>query len=325
MTTKLSGSAAMKLVLMSIAILQLSQLVLSFSSTQPSLSEARQEATRLNIISATSSYFDQLSSNQQPQQQQPQEADDAHSAHNVREELLDDVYDTLGQLYGSGAGIERMRRLNAARAKSTYLQVNPDQDKRHMTYGEIPLELFTATLTRCSELMADKPGHGSFIDLGSGVGRLVFAASMLSSAIESANGIWTESVGVEIVPDLHTAAMDALYKAESIGFGNNNPNYLPVKFFVGDAFDPSSSVLSEASTIYAYSTTWECEGEEKTMVGLSQSLSQCLRHGTIVAVTDRTLSSQHNFQFLESIEGMNVEKGGSTATSTVNIYRFMKQ
>ena len=64
-----------------------------------------------------------------------------------------------------------------------------------MTYGELPLELCYATLLRMAQLVDDQPS-GSFVDLGSGEGRLTIAAARLAP-----KGVFTASKGIEIVND----------------------------------------------------------------------------------------------------------------------------
>ena len=178
-----------------------------------------------------------------------------------------------------------------------------------MTYGELPLELFQTTLSRIATHLDRK---GSFVDLGSGVGRLTIAASLLAPP-----GVFTGSKGVEIIQDLHETAMDAQARAFSL-----LPHYaLPISFHQGDAFDPNNGLLTDASALYCYSTTWECD-EDLVMRSLSESLATAMQNGSIVAMTDRKLA--HPFVLVDSITGSNPEKGGPTATSTVNVYRLSK-
>jgi hypothetical protein len=265
----------------------------------------------MSLCSLGSNYLDQINaaSTSPEKDAAAAEANTVDTSVTEMDPRLDTVYQMLGDVYGTGMGHERMRRMNAAMARSTYLQSNPDQDKRHMTYGEMSLELFDNTLQRLAALV-DRPG--SFVDLGSGVGRLTLAASMLAP-----QNVWQESIGIEIVPDLHQTAMEAMDRSQEYW---SSHLALPVQFFKGDAFDPSNAVLNEASALYAYSTTWECD-DNLCMNDLSNSLAKSLGAGALVAVTDRKLAEP--FALLESIEGTNAEKGGSTATSIVNIYKLI--
>ena len=220
---------------------------------------------------------------------------------------VDQVEDLLSKIYGH----DRIRRIQAAKARMNYLNANPTVDKRHMTYGELPLELFETALKTLAR-MTNSESNGSFVDLGSGVGRLTIAAAMMAP-----RGVWQESVGIEIVSELHTAAIDAQYRLERLGVADED--VLPIRFALGDAFNPEGSPLATATAVYAYSTTWEAD-QDLVMGALSDSLARWLQPRTVVAVTDRKL--REPFVLVDTIVGVNPEKGGPEATSTIRFYRL---
>lgn len=227
---------------------------------------------------------------------------------------VEDVERELQTIYGH----DKVRRMQAAMAKSNFLNANPDVDKRHMTYGEFPISFFLEIINVMASMLRED-GHqgGTFVDLGSGVGRLTLAASVLAP-----KDVWQESVGIEIVSQHHESALEAEAKARSLGF-LDDINALPTKFVEGDAFDPAlGNVLKGATAVYAYSTTWECD-DDLVMGPLSDNLSKALEHGAVVAMTDRML--REPFVLCHSMVAQNQEKGGPEATSTVNIYRLVKQ
>jgi hypothetical protein len=225
----------------------------------------------------------------------------------------------LATIYGH----DQVRRMQAAMAKSNFLNANPTVDKRHMTYGEFPISFFLEIINVMASMLREDGGQqqqgggGTFVDLGSGVGRLTLAASVLLP-----KDVWQESIGVEIVEQHHESALMAQQKATSLGLLDGS-HALPTKFVLGDAFDPAlGNILKGATAVYAYSTTWECD-DDLVMGPLSDNLSKALEHGAIVAMTDRKLCEP--FVLGHSIVAQNQEKGGPEATSTVNIYRLVKQ
>lgn len=227
---------------------------------------------------------------------------------------VEDVERELQTIYGH----DKIRRMQAAMAKSNFLNANPTVDKRHMTYGEFPISFFLEIINVMASMLREN-GHqgGTFVDLGSGVGRLTLAASVLAP-----KDVWQESIGVEIISQHHESALEAQAKARSLGFLDDF-NALPTKFVEGDAFDPAlGNVLKGATAVYAYSTTWECD-DDLVMGPLSDNLSKALEHGAVVAMTDRRL--REPFVLFHSMVAQNQEKGGPEATSTVNIYRLVKQ
>ena len=73
-----------------------------------------------------------------------------------------------------------------------------------LTYGEFDLNLFASLVDRALDGVAD---GATFVDVGSGAGRLVLAASSL----------WPRfglCAGVECVPELHRVALDAAARVE---------------------------------------------------------------------------------------------------------------
>jgi SAM-dependent methyltransferase len=68
-----------------------------------------------------------------------------------------------------------------------------------LTYGETPLPTLAAALARIAEAHGGVREGATFLDVGSGTGKPVFAAALLHP--------WARCVGVEILPGLHAAAL----------------------------------------------------------------------------------------------------------------------
>jgi hypothetical protein len=254
----------------------------------------------------------------------------------------------LARIYGH----DKVRRMQAAMAKSNYLNANPTVDKRHMTYGEFPLSFYQDVLYIMADLLLHDGGAGeanthssvigskrggTLVDLGSGVGRLTLAAALLAPP-----NVWKESVGLEIVSEHHASALDAQEEALYSGLlplptqdpsaaaattttdAVSNAPITTTSFILGDCFDPAlAGILHGTTAVFAYSTTWVYDDPTTLVMGeLSKNLAQSLDDGTVVAMTDRRLPSP--FVLCHSLTGKNPEKGGPEATSTVHIYRLMK-
>mmetsp|Transcript_36492 Transcript_36492/g.145880 ORF Transcript_36492/g.145880 Transcript_36492/m.145880 type:complete len:200 (+) Transcript_36492:2096-2695(+) len=113
----------------------------------------------------------------------------------------------------------------------------------NLTYGEYDLDLFTKLLDRASPAQGD-----TFLDLGSGCGRLVLAAWMLYDH-------WKRCFGVEIVDPLHKESI-AKYGdlREHLASLEVPCPTASVDFIMGDL---NETDFSEADVVFCYSTTWD--------------------------------------------------------------------
>ena len=191
-----------------------------------------------------------------------------------------------------------------------------------LTYGEYDLEFFAqlieATidgLDRDVSRDVDRDIDLTFMDIGSGVGRLVLAAATL----------WphrfSKCSGVEMVADLHTLASEAGRRAES----QLTPR---VKFVCADAAHALNRHFGElaggADVVFAYSSTWPAEGD--VLTEFSELCGTCLPVGTRIITTDRRLQlraedGSWRFDLLGHYEGRNAETGG---TSIAYVQRVAK-
>ena len=173
-----------------------------------------------------------------------------------------------------------------------------------LTYGEYDLGFFSECVERALE-GAPATVPLTFVDVGSGVGRLTLAAALL----------WPQRfkrcAGVERVASLHKLACDAERRAAEL-----LPADAPVRQFVcGDAAEALSPTgeLADADVLFAYSSTWPSEGAG--LSDFSAVCGTCLRVGSRVVTTDRQLCSVDGlwrFELLDSLEGVNHETGGTS-------------
>ena len=136
------------------------------------------------------------------------------------------VASVLSTLYPSGAAYERRRveARNAALAASTLTSsVGIPLAGDASTYGEFDLEFFTRLLK-----LAAPQQRETFVDLGSGVGRLVMGAALLYP------NTFANCHGMELSAPLHERAIEARYAFES--FDAPLPNIAPCEYTCCDCF-----------------------------------------------------------------------------------------
>ena len=169
-----------------------------------------------------------------------------------------------------------------------------------LTYGEFDLDGFFELLR------AAAPREGeTFVDVGSGCGRLVLAASELWPALARVSG-------VESVAELHALAAAASSAAPRA-----------VDFYCADAHDAlrADGPLGDASLVFAYTSTWPSFGDELT--DFSVTCGTRLQSGTRVVTTDKRLSNDGPWEvrLLDALEGVNAETGGDSVGYVQEVVR----
>jgi hypothetical protein len=152
-----------------------------------------------------------------------------------------------------------------------------------------------------------------FVDLGSGVGRLVLAAAMLHP--------FRYCAGVEVLPELHAEALEAHRRARRAverREGGTQPRLelRPCEFvcqdFMEGAAPSGPDPLSEASIVYAYSTTWRSDNGFHLSPGVSAALAARVRRDVVVITTDKVLPPEGEFEVFGRLEVDNWEVGGDS-------------
>lgn len=155
-----------------------------------------------------------------------------------------------------------------------------------LVYGEVTFHSFGEILW--SQMLANLKPNGTFVDLGSGSGRGVLAASYLSP--------FTRLVGIEILEGLHQAAID-VYS----GYESNVRSLLPatdlrstqqIEFHCGSFLDLDWT--SDVSLVFANSTCFP----DALMDQIAEQ-GEKLRDGTYVVTFTKELSSPY-FKLLYS-------------------------
>lgn len=162
------------------------------------------------------------------------------------------------------------------------------------TYGEFDFGFFAKLLDMAHDLVLHNDPDAIwsdqvFVDIGSGTGRLVFAASALHP--------WKLCRGIEILPTIHQAALDS---AESLPFDhddrskrflvtdeNHHIPISPIEFVCGSFEDPYL-FWGDADIIFCFSTCLPSVALEN----LAQSIARQCKPHTIVITTDYMLPLQ---------------------------------
>ena len=196
-----------------------------------------------------------------------------------------------------------------------------------LTYGEFDFAFFAELLDGVADdddglLCGDGGWDGEvFVDIGSGAGRLVFAAAALHPGLR-------ECRGVELLPGLHEKALEGLSKFRERRLELLPAGFAPVSFVCG-SFDDPAVYYGDAKCIFV---TASC-----LPTHLLASLRECVlrqcQTGTVVISTDHSLcegegseggggggrggngsTARKHLELVRKVEGWSwVTGGGSTA------------
>ena len=181
------------------------------------------------------------------------------------------------EIAGKNSGKERMKK---------------NLDSISFVYGEITFKAM-AYIFEYTKNIFDINEEGIFYDLGSGVGRGVFCASLCHSfkqyiGIEYLESIYKISIDIQnkYMKELPKYINDKKYKNffPDYYFDDNKEKHLPNILFKNDDF--LNEDLSNASFIYANSTCFTQDLMEK----LSNKINKEVKKGCIVVTTTKTLS-----------------------------------
>jgi hypothetical protein len=146
---------------------------------------------------------------------------------------------------------------------------HPDAKRKALVYGEIDPPTFSSLL----EIVA-RPGDSVFYDLGSGVGRLVYAAAF--------SNFFKQSIGIEIVSSRHDLAVSARNN-----FHEFSPNTEVT--FINDSF--LSIDFSNADVVFLAGTAIPKDVMKKLIVKFRD-----LKHGARIIITDKEIADKNNFE-----------------------------
>ena len=219
----------------------------------------------------------------------------------------------LTALFPAGSGYETRRMLarDAALARSSQTVGGIPLAGDSMTYGEFDLEFLSSLLDAAEPQAGD-----TFVDCGSGCGRLVLGAALLQPKV------WAECHGIELLPELHSEAIAARMRMDELPELAAAP-IAPVAFTCADLFsEEAAAPLAAASVAFSYAVTWARDDEEGCLTELSSRLARALSDGARVISIDLTLRSDDaaTFEQIAAVPGWNPETGDSTGY----VYRVRK-
>lgn len=191
-----------------------------------------------------------------------------------------------------------------------------------MTYGEFDVELFNRALERV------RPTRGeTFVDVGSGVGRLVLAAALLHPRT------WANCHGVEISSPLHDAAVAARVAFEEVSSSSDDDDdgplsIAPCQYTLSDfGAGEGLRALEEADVVFSYAVTWNHDESHRRLV---RTLARCLRDGARVVSVDLPLTtttrddddeSDARFDLVAKEVGYNEDTGDDTVAFVYKLSR----
>ena len=224
--------------------------------------------------------------------------------------------DVVSALFGSESSRQAFSRQESAHTEVAALF--PTR-KRELTYGEFDLANFLALL----DSVDPKPGE-IFLDVGSGCGRLVLAASL-------AYPILGCSYGIELLPELHASALAAhgrlttfLRDEPTIGIApcelvcDEVDHALPRLFGSGAG---GSLVREQPSVAFVYATCWP--GAGPYLPSLTETLAATLAVGSRVVTIDKQLVAEDDlgrWRFAQVVERRVANY--NTCESTAYVYRL---
>jgi hypothetical protein len=243
--------------------------------------------------------------------------------------LYQDVLDGLQALIPPSALAQRM---GVSRTDGYWPYITAGEEPPvQLTYGEFDFFFFADLLDKYNYHQGGGQQQSScedkvFVDMGSGAGRLVFAAAALHPGMRQCRGI-------ELLAGLHAAAEDNLVRCRTslpeaaasmyslpVPGGVNDilrqPLQLAPLSFTCGSFDDPGVFFGDADCIFVTASCLPTELLQSLHDGI---LRQC-RAGTIVMSTDYPLpldDSQHatlRMEIVDKVEGWSwVTGGGSTA------------
>jgi hypothetical protein len=186
------------------------------------------------------------------------------------------VFEALESLYDSSL-LEERNALSRTDGYWPYVESNRDPPREY-TYGEFDLSFFAHLLTTyCQDCK-------SFRDIGSGTGRLVFAAAALLPSFEKCSGL-------EVLPQLHKCAISNLDRCSR---NNEDILLLPssdielkpfIQFEQGSLEDPYVHI-GDADAIFCFASCMP----EPVRAALAIQIGRQCNTGTIVMTSEYPLN-----------------------------------
>ena len=188
-----------------------------------------------------------------------------------------------------------------------------------LVYGEFDLAFFAKLLEAASPQSGE-----SFIDCGSGVGRLVCGAALLRPSL-------ARSSGIELLPELHDAAISALARLSGVAASPSSPLAdchieRQCQFSCCDLFgEEARAQLSAADIVFCYPVTWERDAHNR-LTGLSTLFADRLHDGARVLIAGGvSLLPRVGATSFERVATLHQENAETGAQSAAHVYRVERR
>jgi hypothetical protein len=216
---------------------------------------------------------------------------------------------------------DRVRLGHQAHNISSGTALSADDPRLALTYAEFPLPSFDILLDAALELYQtydDYKNTIQFVDVGSGVGRVVLYTALTRGSTEYAWHIH----GIEVAALLHKKASSLVQEGIERGVfvastSTDAMSSTSLSLQLGSAQD-CSSVFTNIDIVFAYSTAFAATIFSPDVGALildaewSEWLSNNCRQGCIAITTDRALDPTYGWKLLKRINVDNPKVFGST-------------
>ena len=212
----------------------------------------------------------------------------------------------------SAPSVDEMAQRAESLLQATEFDQNADSDQRFAVaagatgsnaeqlgvYGEFPLRGMAELLAEphVADVLDRAAGGASFVDFGSGAGRLLLGVAAMRDD-------WASVVGVEALEQLHAVAQASILSAE-ISVALKSPGIVrSVHAGVLPHEAPTSELLRDADVCFMYSTAFPSD-DGLRLPELSASLASVMREGSTVITTDKLLvGPRFVFEAMLTVQG----------------------
>ena len=255
---------------------------------------------------------------------------DGDSSHHSRE---NNILSCLSFLYPP-EGLSDRNAISRTDGYWKFISVG-EEPPQTLTYGEFDFLFFADLLDKVLSMHGGNASEKTFIDIGSGTGRIVIGAAALRPELKLCRGL-------EILPGIHDKAVESLNlckvgdnafrlpRSEQMDASTAAFDLAPIALSCG-SFTDAYEYWGDADVVFVFSTCFTPE----MMSNLSDSIGRQCKPGTIIITTEYKLNSSgsldplpdpemphgdYEIDLVESLDGLNWVVGGQS-TAHIQILR----